>query len=104
MLRQHYTLRLVSCKNCSWSGTQAADEGPPRVRDVVTATHVQSGELRELSNVRKPRVRDVATVTQVQASELRELGNVLQSRVRDLAALVATHVQAGELRELGNVL
>ena len=54
MLRQHYKLRLVSCKNGCWSGTQAADEGPPRVRDLVTVTQVQAGELRELRNVLQP--------------------------------------------------
>ena len=58
-------------------GTQAGNEGSPRVRDVVTATQVQTGEVRELGNVLQPRVRDLGTASQVQAGELRELGNVL---------------------------
>jgi hypothetical protein len=47
----------------------------PRVRDVVTLTQVQAGEL---GNVEEPRVRDLRTVLQGQVGELLELGNVLQ--------------------------
>ena len=73
----------------------------PRVRDLVTPTQVQFGELRELvANVPQPRVRDV-TAMQVQASEVFELDNVPQPRVRDVTVM---QVQASEVFKSGNVL
>ena len=74
----------------------------PRVRDEVTATQVQAGQLLQTGNVHKAGVCDLFTATHVQAGELRETGKLLQPRVRDVDTL--SQEQAGELREFGNVL